>query len=159
MNEFNNIPPENSLDEITTNKVEKIENLFGNFDEANNNNLLSELNDFEKTGPFYVPKMPQVDNSKKESSIDDLDLDGLKELRRQIATLQKQQEENNNENLEGQERGKSKKLTTSHYKEGIHYDGFSTGNLEDNFFRCAILGFVTLSISGGWFFYIMDHIL
>ena len=86
-------------------------------------------------------------------------LDGLKALRAEIAKIQAeaQKEEENISN--GQEHGKTKKLTTNHYKEGIHYNGFSEGGMAENFFRCAVLGFVTLSISGGWFFYIMNHII
>ena len=165
MNEFNNSPKKDSLEEITTNKITQIENLFEGFDGAkNSNSLLDELNEFEKTGPIYVSKepSPQKEEAKitnPNSLVDSLDLDGLKELREQIAALQKQaQQEESNENA-GLERGRAKKLTTSHYKEGVHYDGFSNGDMKGTFLSCSVLGFITLFMSGGWFFYIIDHIL
>lgn len=165
MDRFNYNNPQNSNklspEEATTEKVETIEKLFGSFDEPNkSDSLLSELNEFETTGPFYIPNKPEKSESNQTATdIDDLDLDGLKALRAEIARIQAeaQKEEENISN--GQEHGKTKKLTTNHYKEGIHYDGFSEGSMAENFFRCAVLGFVTLSISGGWFFYIMGHIL
>ena len=165
MDRFNYNNPQNSNklspEEATTEKVETIEKLFGSFDEPDkSDSLLSELNEFETTGPFYIPNKPEKSESNQTATnIDDLDLDGLKALRAEIAKIQAeaQKEEENISN--GQEHGKTKKLTTNHYKEGIHYDGFSEGSMAENFFRCAVLGFVTLSISGGWFFYIMGHIL
>lgn len=165
MDRFNYNNPQNSNklspEEATTEKVETIEKLFGSFDEPDkSDSLLSELNEFETTGPFYIPNKPEKSESNQTATdIDDLDLDGLKALRAEIARIQAeaQKEEENISN--GQEHGKTKKLTTNHYKEGIHYDGFSEGSMAENFFRCAVLGFVTLSISGGWFFYIMGHIL
>ena len=165
MDRFNYNNPQNSNklspEEATTEKVETIEKLFGSFDEPDkSDSLLSELNKFETTGPFYIPNKPEKSESNQTATdIDDLDLDGLKALRAEIARIQAeaQKEEENISN--GQEHGKTKKLTTNHYKEGIHYDGFSEGSMAENFFRCAVLGFVTLSISGGWFFYIMGHIL
>ena len=112
MNEFNNSPKKDSLEEITTNKITQIENLFEGFDGAkNSNSLLDELNEFEKTGPIYVSKepSPQKEETKitnPNSLVDSLDLDGLKELREQIAALQKQaQQEESNENA-GPERGR-----------------------------------------------------
>ena len=165
MDRFNYNNPQNSNklspEEATTEKVETIEKLFGSFDEPDkSDSLLSELNEFETTGPFYIPNKPEKSESNQTATnIDDLDLDGLKALRAEIAKIQAeaQKEEENISN--GQEHGKTKKLTTNHYKEGIHYNGFSEGSMAENFFRCAVLGFVTLSISGGWFFYIMGHIL
>ena len=165
MDRFNYNNPQNSNklspEEATTEKVETIEKLFGSFDEPDkSDSLLSELNEFETTGPFYIPNKPEKSESNQTATdIDDLDLDGLKALRAEIAKIQveAQKEEENISN--GQEHGKTKKLTTNHYKEGIHYNGFSEGSMAENFFRCAVLGFVTLSISGGWFFYIMNHII
>ena len=165
MDRFNYNNPQNSnklsTEEATTEKVETIEKLFGSFDEPDkSDSLLSELNKFETTGPFYIPNKPEKSESNQTATdIDDLDLDGLKALRAEIAKIQveAQKEEENISN--GQEHGKTKKLTTNHYKEGIHYNGFSEGSMAENFFRCAVLGFVTLSISGGWFFYIMNHII
>ena len=165
MERFNYNNPQNSNklspEEATTEKVETIEKLFGSFDEPDkSDSLLSELNEFETTGPFYIPNKPEKSESNQTAAdIDDLDLDGLKALRAEIAKIQAeaQKEEENISN--GQEHGKTKKLTTNHYKEGIHYNGFSEGGMAENFFRCAVLGFVTLSISGGWFFYIMNHII
>lgn len=165
MDRFNYNNPQNSNklspEEATTEKVETIEKLFGSFDEPDkSDSLLSELNEFETTGPFYIPNKPEKSESNQTAAdIDDLDLDGLKALRAEIAKIQAeaQKEEENFSN--GQEHGKTKKLTTNHYKEGIHYNGFSEGGMAENFFRCAVLGFVTLSISGGWFFYIMNHII
>ena len=165
MDRFNYNNPQNSNklspEEATTEKVETIEKLFGSFDEPDkSDSLLSELNEFETTGPFYIPNKPEKSESNQTAiDIDDLDLDGLKALRAEIAKIQAkaQKEEENISN--GQEHGKAKKLTTNHYKEGIHYNGFSEGGMAENFFRCAVLGFVTLSISGGWFFYIMNHII
>ena len=165
MDRFNYNNPQNSNklspEEATTEKVETIEKLFGSFDEPDkSDSLLSELNEFETTGPFYIPNKPEKSESNQTAAdIDDLDLDGLKALRAEIAKIQveAQKEEENISN--GQEHGKTKKLTTNHYKEGIHYNGFSEGGMAENFFRCAVLGFVTLSISGGWFFYIMNHII
>lgn len=165
MDRFNYNNPQNSnklsTEEATTEKVETIEKLFGSFDEPDkSDSLLSELNEFETTGPFYIPNKPEKSESNQTATdIDDLDLDGLKALRAEIAKIQveAQKEEENISN--GQEHGKTKKLTTNHYKEGIHYNGFSEGGMAENFFRCAVLGFVTLSISGGWFFYIMNHII
>ena len=165
MDRFNYNNPQNSnklsTEEATTEKVETIEKLFGSFDEPDkSDSLLSELNEFETTGPFYIPNKPEKSESNQTATdIDDLDLDGLKALRAEIAKIQAeaQKEEENISN--GQEHGKTKKLTTNHYKEGIHYNGFSEGSMAENFFRCAVLGFVTLSISGGWFFYIMNHII
>ncbi len=165
MDRFNYNNPQNSNklspEEATTEKVETIEKLFGSFDEPDkSDSLLSELNKFETTGPFYIPNKPEKSESNQTAAdIDDLDLDGLKALRAEIAKIQAeaQKEEENFSN--GQEHGKTKKLTTNHYKEGIHYNGFSEGGMAENFFRCAVLGFVTLSISGGWFFYIMNHII
>ncbi|HIQ90852.1 MAG TPA: hypothetical protein IAB27_04430 [Candidatus Coprosoma intestinipullorum] len=169
MDRFNYNNPQNSNklspEEATTEKVETIEKLFGSFDEPDkSDSLLSELNEFETTGPFYIPNKPEKSESdnKPTTNIDELDLDGLKALRAEIARIQAEQakEQKEEENISnGQEREKTKKLTTNHYKEGIHYDGFSEGSMAENFFRCAVLGFVTLSISGGWFFYIMGHIL
>ena len=164
MDRFNYNNPQNSNKlspkEATTEKVETIEKLFGSFDEPESDSLLSELNEFETTGPFYIPNKPEKSESNQTATdIDDLDLDGLKALRAEIAKIQAeaQKEEENISN--GQEHGKTKKLTTNHYKEGIHYNGFSEGGMAENFFRCAVLGFVTLSISGGWFFYVMNHII
>lgn len=165
MDRFNYNNPQNSnklsTEEATTEKVETIEKLFGSFDEPDkSDSLLIELNKFETTGPFYIPNKPEKSESNQTATdIDDLDLDGLKALRAEIAKIQveAQKEEENISN--GQEHGKTKKLTTNHYKEGVHYNGFSEGGMAENFFRCAVLGFVTLSISGGWFFYIMNHII
>ena len=165
MDRFNYNNPQNSNklspEEATTEKVETIEKLFGSFDEPDkSDSLLSELNEFETTGPFYIPNKPEKSESNQTATdIDELDLDGLKELREQIAALQKQaQQEESNENA-GPERGRAKKLTTSHYKEGVHYDGFSNGDMKGTFLSCSVLGFITLFMSGGWFFYIIDHIL
>lgn len=139
-NELNNYKAQ---EEATNAKVDAIENLFKEQDKADQDfsAISLETNRFD-------------DSLEQTKEINEIDLENLKKLSEHLHAIYDETEDENEEIKEtnSNEKGKALVKTT---KQGI---AFSNQNLTKTFLDCAILCFVTATIGGSWFLYILNHL-
>lgn len=130
-------------EEATNAKVDAIENLFKEQDKADQDFSAISL----ETNRFDDP----LEQTKE---INEIDLENLKKLSEHLHAIYDETEDENEEVKEtnSNEKGKALVKTT---KQGI---AFSNQSLTKTFLDCAILCFVTATIGGSWFLYILNHL-
>ncbi len=139
-NELNNYKAQ---EEATNAKVDAIENLFKEQDKADQDfsAISLETNRFD-------------DSLEQTKEINEIDLENLKKLSEHLHAIYDETEDENEEVKEtnSNEKGKALVKTT---KQGM---AFSNQSLTKTFLDCAILCFVTATIGGSWFLYILNHL-
>ncbi len=163
---------EKAQDNATSEKTDRIENLFNEL--SNYSSELSqepkepieflfpeEFSNEEKNNQINENLNPQIEEIKNDVSLDNISLEGLKQLREEIAKLK--DEEEKNENSQGNSLQSNKVLVKTNnqgyrsFRMSPDLDDNIPNALQKTFLNCAILGFTTLTIGGSWFAFIVSH--
>lgn len=132
----------------TNEKVDTIENLFKEQDEADK--TFAQISLEQSAINNYNNKSESPLEQTKE--INEIDLESLKRLSEELHAIYDEQPEENTQEQNTNAKGKTLVKAT---KQGI---AFSNQNLVKTFIDCAVLCFITASIGGGWFLYILNHL-
>lgn len=136
----------------TNEKVDTIENLFKEQDEADK--TFSQISLEQNTINSYNKAEDPLEQTKE---ISEIDLENLKRLSKELHAIYDEQPEENTQEENTQEKNTNTKGKTlvKATKQGI---AFSNQNLVKTFLDCAVLCFITASIGGSWFLYILNHL-